>query len=636
MGTGRIQIGFMMKEPFRITLRINILTLFLTLVIIAFAAVLLFMKYKNYESIDELTENRMRSVAGEIDGKIDDLFSAAEDLIEGSAPLFTIPSEELLQNSNSLRQYMLAVEKNYDNIAYFYVANPEGVFLEVGDVRLLSRKTYASHRDPLPKDATFNWSQIEPLGDKYIETILYYNRDLKQVGSETYEQTQYDPRTRPWYIGAKETRKLYWTDIYLFYETKNWGVTASLPLYNDKGEFLGVVGADLSFELLSRFLLNQTIGKHGKAFIVDSTGRIVIPDASLIHESPLDPNAASEALLLYKSEGENNFQLTFNSKRYIAHIEPFPVKLKKDWALVMLVPFDDFFAEFENTQHHAFLIVLLILGLSSIAVFYFARRISKPIVILSREIDKIRQMQLYSDTRVESRIREIHLMDESIASMRSAVRSFARYVPKEIVHRLFSQHKEIELGGEKKEVTVLFTDIADFTTITEEQPTDLLMKLLAEYFDGLSKIILENQGTIDKYIGDSIMAFWNAPAPVEDHTALCAETVLRCVAYVHAFNDERRKKGEPIFHTRFGINTGVAIAGNIGTPERMNYTLMGDIVNTASRLQNKNKDYGTEILISEEVAKRLEGRYTIRLIDHAEVKGKKDKLALYELIGRIG
>ena len=105
--------------------------------------------------------------------------------------------------------------------------------------------------------------------------------------------------------------------------------------------------------------------------------------------------------------------------------------------------------------------------------------------------------------------------------MRSAVRSFSRYVPKEIVHQLLAQNKEIRLGGEKKDVTVFFSDIANSTSIFEEHSTDELMELLAEYFDGLSKIILEAQGTIDKYIGDSIMAFWGAPLPLPNHVAVC-------------------------------------------------------------------------------------------------------------------
>ena len=227
-------------------------------------------------------------------------------------------------------------------------------------------------------------------------------------------------------------------------------------------------------------------------------------------------------------------------------------------------------------------------------------------------------------------------MDYAISQLRSAMQSFTRYVPKEIVQALFAQNKEIKLGGEKKEVAVFFSDIEGFTSITEEQQTETLMALLAEYFDGMSKIILTAKGTIDKYIGDSVMAFWGAPTPEPKQAALCAETALLCHAFVQAFNRRCKEKNQPLFKTRFGINSGVAIVGNIGTPERMNYTLIGDMVNAASRIQQKNKVYSTSILMGEAIRKQLDDRFVIRPIDKVEVKGKKEKIALFELMAMKG
>lgn len=265
-----------------------------------------------------------------------------------------------------------------------------------------------------------------------------------------------------------------------------------------------------------------------------------------------------------------------------------------------------------------------------------ATRLSQPIVLLSREVDKVRQLDFSKEERVCSRIKEIYRMDEAISLLRSAVQSFTRYVPKEIIRGLFSQNKEIKLGGEKMEVTVFFSDIEGFTSITEEQPTDKMMDLLAKYFDEMSKIILASQGTIDKYIGDSIMAFWGAPEPLPQHTAACAEATLRCHHFVKQFNKRSKEKNLPLFKTRFGINAGVAIVGNIGTPERMNYTLIGDMVNAASRIQSTNKIYGTSILIGQAAKKQLDDRFITRPIDVVEVKGKKEKIPLYELVAMKG
>src|SRR5690606_14155153 len=150
--------------------------------------------------------------------------------------------------------------------------------------------------------------------------------------------------------------------------------------------------------------------------------------------------------------------------------------------------------------------------------------------------------------------------------------------------------------------------------------------------DEMSKIILQARGTIDKYIGDSVMAFWGAPTECPDQATVCAETALRCHAFVQAFNRRCTEKKLPLFKTRFGINSGVAIVGNIGTPERMNYTLIGDMVNAASRIQQQNKAYTTSILMGEKTQKQLDGRFVTRPIDVVEVKGKKEKLVLYELM----
>jgi adenylate cyclase len=204
------------------------------------------------------------------------------------------------------------------------------------------------------------------------------------------------------------------------------------------------------------------------------------------------------------------------------------------------------------------------------------------------------------------------------------------------VRLLLSRGREIELGGEKKEITILFTDIQDFTTIAEALPTEELMSLLGEYFDLLSKIILEHQGTIDKYIGDSIMAFWGAPIENKDHALLACKAALACQEAVIKLNEKRKEKGQPEFFTRIGITTGVAIVGNIGTEKRMNYTVIGDIVNTASRFQNINKIYHTSIIISEALREKIQGAFLTRPLDVIEVKGKMIQVPIFELVGVHG
>jgi len=279
------------------------------------------------------------------------------------------------------------------------------------------------------------------------------------------------------------------------------------------------------------------------------------------------------------------------------------------------------------------LISVGIMALAALLAVVFSRLISRPIVLLAKETEKIEHLILESDLRVKSKISEICLMDHAIASMRIALRSFSRYIPKEIVKRLVEKGQDISLGGEKKEVTIFFSDIAGFTTIAENCPTEELLELLASYFDALSKIILAHQGTIDKYMGDSIMAFWGAPIDMPDHARQCCLAALKCKVFLAAFNARNKKEGRPEFNTRMGICSGPVIVGNIGTEERINYTVIGDSVNTASRLQAAGKTYHTAILINEETKRMVGDEFLVRPLDVIGLRGKKKETKIFELVG---
>lgn len=620
----------------RITMRVNILSIFMTLVLAAFAVVLFFLGFKNNQIVSELSQEVMTFVRKETNHSLSDLFESTEQVDLTLASLYH-NIDEVNPGNEQLRFFMLSTVKNYPNIASLYIGIENGNVFSAGDLSFSTQKNYFSRpNEPLPKNAVY-WWQVILLSEKEPTEITYYlDEHFNVLSSEEYLQPNFDARKRPWYIGARETKGLFWTHVYRFFETNSLGITASLPLYDSAGQLIAVVGTDFSFDLLSKFFAAKTIGKSGKVFILNENGDVVIPENKPEFFSSISQDVVEEVFRTYQKGGQGEFQTTWQGIRYLCNLEPFPLKNGEDWLIAIIVPHADFFAELESTQKSAIFIVLVVLGLSSLGVVFLSGRLSRPIVLLAREVDKVRHLDFSAEERVHSRIKEIYLMDQAISLMRSAVQSFIRYVPKEIVQGLFSQNREIKLGGEKKELTVFFSDIEGFTSIMEAQPTDALMALLAEYFDGMSKIILEAGGTIDKYIGDSIMAFWGAPRPLREHSAVCAETALRCHAFVQEFNRRSAEKNLPPFKTRFGINAGIAIVGNIGTPERMNYTLIGDMVNAASRIQNKNKDYGTSILIGESVKKQLDERFLVRPIDLVEVKGKKQKIALFELVAIRG
>ena len=178
----------------------------------------------------------------------------------------------------------------------------------------------------------------------------------------------------------------------------------------------------------------------------------------------------------------------------------------------------------------------------------------------------------------------------------------------------------------------MFIDILGFTNLSEKLQPDEMMPLLSEYFDDLSKVILLNQGTIDKYIGDSIMALWSATHPIDNPWGSACKAALECHLHIQKINENRSLNNLPQFCLKFGIDTGPAIVGNIGTKERINFTAIGDVINTASRLQSVSPIYHCPIIISEHIHQYIRDIFITRPIGEISVKGKDIKIKIYELM----
>ena len=213
--------------------------------------------------------------------------------------------------------------------------------------------------------------------------------------------------------------------------------------------------------------------------------------------------------------------------------------------------------------------------------------------------------------------------------------AFKQYVAPEIIEEILKDPNKLKLGGAKKELTIFFSDIRGFTTISEKFKPEELVHFLNEYLSAMSNIVLKNKGVIDKYIGDAIMAFWGAPIEEKDNAKLACETSLEMQIELEKLNDKLSKKGYPHLNIGMGMNTGEVIVGNMGSNEKFDYTVIGDNVNLASRLEGLNKIYGTSIIISETTYEKVKNYFLARDIDLVRVKGKTQPVRIYELIGKI-
>ncbi len=211
--------------------------------------------------------------------------------------------------------------------------------------------------------------------------------------------------------------------------------------------------------------------------------------------------------------------------------------------------------------------------------------------------------------------------------------AFSQYLSECVINNLLSDPSQLQLGGEKRNITVFFSDIKGFTSIGEQLSPELLTEVLNIYLTELSTIIMETGGTIDKYVGDAIVAFWNAPAAIEGHASKALLAALQCQEQVQKMVERLQPVIIEPLYTRIGINTGESIVGNMGSRSRFNYTMFGDAVNTGSRLEGLNKQFGTYVLCTETTKEQAEAYGTIarfREIGRVLVIGKTEPVTVYE------
>jgi adenylate cyclase len=215
---------------------------------------------------------------------------------------------------------------------------------------------------------------------------------------------------------------------------------------------------------------------------------------------------------------------------------------------------------------------------------------------------------------------------------RELKRAFSHYLSPTIIETVLHNPENLKLGGEKVEATILFSDIANFTKMSEMMPPEEVSRMLNRYFDEMVKIIFQYNGTVDKFIGDAVMAFWGAPLTDPDHALNACRTAIAMQERLKLLREEMKRERLPDIYIRIGINTGVVIVGNMGSSELFSYTVLGDTVNLAQRLETANKEMGTSIIISKSVYKNVAAHVKVQPLGIIHVKGKTEEVEIYELI----
>jgi adenylate cyclase len=269
--------------------------------------------------------------------------------------------------------------------------------------------------------------------------------------------------------------------------------------------------------------------------------------------------------------------------------------------------------------------------------FWLARRYSRPLARLAENSQRMGSLELHEFEPVKSSLREVDQLATEQERMRVALDSFSRYVPIDVIKELMTRGEAARIGGARREVTGLFTDIQGFTSIAETLSPEALTAHMAVYFEELLEIVQgDGYGTVTQLNGDGLVAFWGAPIQDDEHAAHCAAAVLRCQERLAELNSRWQSEGLPPLPTRFGVATGPVVVGNVGSVSRLVYTALGDTVNLASRLEGLSRFYGTRVLVSASTREATGSAFAWRRVDRVRVKGKSRAVEVYELLGRTG
>ena len=402
---------------------------------------------------------------------------------------------------------------------------------------------------------------------------------------------------------------------------------------------VGVLGIVIELTRVSRFLSQLTVGKSAGAFILDRDGgAIASPDTeadelnALKTEDPLFPAAVSAIRQAGRNYNPDDGQayrsrVTVGGKIYEAVLTPisFP-----GWSLVTVVPESEFLGPVQMTIQRLLIgLAVLIVAAGLFSVWFAQRMIAVPLIKVVNEIKHVERFDLDKVERHPSRLTEIENLSNAIGDMAQGLAAFRKYIPADLVKRLISEGNKATLGGAVRPMSVMFVDMAGFTGMSERLG-DRIIPRLSRYFDSVSTEVQNCGGTIDKFIGDAVMAFWGAPAPNADHAVDCCRAALLCQRSVRdsGLTDDA---GNPI-RIRIGINSGDMLVGNIGSEVRLNYTVIGDAVNIASRLESANKIYDSVIIIGPETRRLAGDRIVVRELDRLAVYGRAGGLQIYELL----
>ena len=618
-------------------LRPSIVALFILMVLPVFSAAI----WAGYVSLERMA----RSTAQDsVDRARRETIGHTESLVDPIASLVRVAARVASEQPDFYRQdkalpTMLEVLAHSENISSVYVGFADGSYR----MALRVPKKLKVHGKEPPPNTLFANRWIDASAKSRTEVYTFLDTHGTPLGQSS-NATAYDPRVRPWFKDASDKKGLIISNPYIYATTGLPGITVAMP-YMVKGEVKGVVAIDILLDSLSTFLKSRPVSRNSISLIVDRDGQIVAhSDATQVLKRDItgalsrmrinelkDPLAA----LAFGERGahaNDQFNFTHKGDEYVAMFAPFPPEFGKSWDVVIVAPLEDFIGQASQDNRTLLLLGLVAIGIQVLIIYWLSRRIARPLEQMEKQVLEVRDFKAGNSEPVLSRIREIASLASSVKTLQGAISAFSAFVPRELVRQLVATGHKLELGGRSQFLTIMFTDLENFSTWTEITPAQELLARVSNYFDEVTKATIQEHGTLDKFIGDGVMAFWGAPAQLENHAYHACVAALRLQRGMDRLNAQWAEEGKPSLRVRVGIHSDAVLVGNMGSPDRMSYTVMGDGVNLAARLEGTNKEFGTRICISHAVFREAGERLWIRRIGVVTVKGRRQDLQVYELM----
>ncbi len=618
--------------PFSVT----ILTL-MAMIVLPLTSVLLWLGWRSVTLLEQRSaDQRVSNLEAAVEDFLTDglhvVISVGQTLAYG--PSFNATENPLTDEER--RHQLIAMLQRHPAVQAAFVGYADGSFIYAGQLETFSVDQRA--QIDAPDGEAIIVRVIEAGTPPRQESWWFYQPDGKHGSARTLT-TNFDARTRPWYIDAMKANGPILTNPYRFAQTPDAGISAGIPLRSGAG----VMGFDFTLRTLSQLLTAYKITANSVIVVGHSGGAVEIesepcaptlpgclPDDALVRQMLRE--AVREAVA---TDRKIDREVTAGGHEYRMIVHRMPPLLGQRFVIAAAVPVRELTAQSRTLLQRAAIVAAVAVALALLGALAASLLVSRSIARIALKTERIRRLDFSDQQPVRSRIREIVRLSDAVENMREGLEIFGRYVSKDLVQQIMRSPESSGVGGTRREITVMFTDIEGFSLLTETMEPELLTSRLSRYFEALGSAISANRGTIDKYIGDSIMAFWNAPETDPEHIANACRGALQAAAAGRALSEKWRDRGRPGFRTRFSLHTGPAVVGNVGARERINYTLVGQVANQASRLEGMNKVYGTEILASGEIARPTSGLFVWRHIDRVVAVGTTEPHDVYEPMGEI-